>query len=281
MRIQQIHRVFLLGFFLFLLSACALTPKSADSRISSDALLAQQFATVERALEKTAGAERLVLYVGSAQHSQSLAFQGDVLLVQKRLQAVNPKVQSIILSNEAQTSQLVYPFATLHSLDQTFARIAAWSRKYPLTLVVLVTTHGNVDLLSTNVANEYYAPVRSSHLRPWLDAVGDTPTVLILSACHSGSFIPKLAASQRIVLAAAASDRISFGCNYQSENTYFIGEMFGPGFDPNASWQQSFDRTRSGIEQKERAMRMGPPSNPQGNIPDAFAQRTIVDFLRP
>ncbi len=279
MRVRQLNRIVFLGLLALLLSACALSLKQSESRFSSDDMLAQQLARVERALEQAPGGERRVLFVGSAQHSQSLAFQGDVLLVQKRLQAVNPKMESIILSNEAQTSQPVYPFATLKTLTQAFERMAGWSRKYPLTVVVLLTTRGQVDTLSSNVANDYQAPIQSRHLRSWFEALGDTPTVIILSACYSGSFVPRLAASNRIVLAAAAADRNSFACNDRSENTHFIGELFGAGFEPSHTWQQNFERTRRGIEKKENAMRLAPPSSPTGSIPDAMASRTIAEFL--
>ncbi len=184
MRIQRLHRILFVGFLALLLSACALSPKRADSRMASDALL------------------------------------------------------------------------------------------------VLITTHGNVDVLSSNVANEYYMPVRSSQLRPWPDALGDTPTALILSACFSGSFVPPLAAANRMVLAAAAADRHSFGCNYESDNTHFIGELFGNGFDPVTTWQQNFDRTCQDIQNKEEAMRLAPPSNPQSSIPEAWAVPTVADFLK-
>lgn len=280
MNLQKLKRIVLLGCLALLLSACALNPKSAESRIASDELLAQQLATVEQAFETAPRGEHLVLYLGSAQHSQSLAFQRDVLLAQKRLTAVNPKVQSIILSNELQTAKLVYPFATLHTLTQTFARIAAWSKKYPLTVVVLVATHGAVDVLSSNVANDYYAPVQSKHLRPWLEALGDTPTVVILSACYSGSFVPALAANNRIVLTAAAADRNSFGCSYRDDNTYFIGELFGGSFNPDKTWQQNFEAARRGVERKEIALRFT-ASNPKSSDPGALADQTIADFLKP
>ena len=281
MRTRQFSRILVLGLLAGVLCACTLSPKQADTQMASDELLAQQLATVERALAQAPAGERTVLYLGSAQHSQSLAFQRDVLLVQKQLQAVNPRLQSIILSNEMRTSRLVYPFATLHTLTQAFDRIASWSKKYPLTVVVLVTTHGHVDILSSNVANEPYTPIQTRHLRLWLDALGRTPSALILSSCYSGSFLPALAAADRIVLTAAAANRNSFGCNYESDNTHFVGELFGTGFDPAKTWQQNFDRTRHGIEKKEVAMGLAPSSNPQHSVPKALADRSVADFLRP
>ncbi len=53
----------------------------------------------------------------------------------------------------------------------------------------------------------------------------------------------------------------------------------GAGFEPSHTWQQNFERTRRGIEKKENAMHLAPPSSPTGSIPDAMASRTIAEFL--
>jgi hypothetical protein len=270
-----------LGLFIFSLTGCALSPKNQAARIASDELLVQQLDEVERYLKQTPNGQRTVVYVGSAQHSQSLVFQRDVLLVKKELLAVNPSTQSIALSNEPQTSKLTYPFATLHTLTQTFDRIAEWSKKYSITLVLLISTHGNVDMLTSNVANEYYTPIQSKHLRHWLNRLGDTPTAIILSACYSGSFIPVLEASNRLIFTSAAMNRISFGCAYHDDNTYFIGELFGPNFMPEKTWNENFKMAKFEIEKKEKYMGVKQSSNPQSSIPDIFSKISINEFLKP
>ena len=95
MRVRQLNRIVFLGLLALLLSACALSLKQSESRFSSDDMLAQQLARVERALEQAPGGERRVLFVGSAQHSQSLAFQGDVLLVQKSCKRSIPRWKAL------------------------------------------------------------------------------------------------------------------------------------------------------------------------------------------
>jgi hypothetical protein len=284
MHTLKFSKIIIVGLFISQLVGCALSPKTATARVTSDELLSKQFVVAEQALATAPQGERAVLFIGSAQHSQSLAFQGDVLLAQKRLKAINPKLQSIILSNEIQTSQLIYPFATLHTLTQTFDRVAALSKKYPLTVVVLISTHGNVDVLSSNVANEYYTHIQSKHLQPWLDALGNTPTAVILSACYSGSFLPALSAidaGQRMVLTAAAANRNSFGCSYQSENTHFIGALFGPEFDPGKTWRQNFEAAKLTIQKKEIALGLAPASNPQSSIPAVLARVSVAEFIKP
>jgi Peptidase C13 family len=50
---------------------------------------------------------------------------------------------------------------------------------------------------------------------------GKRPTVVIVSACFSGVFVPALAGTNRMVLTAARPDRTSFGCGETDKYPYF------------------------------------------------------------
>jgi hypothetical protein len=50
---------------------------------------------------------------------------------------------------------------------------------------------------------------------------GKRPTVVIMSACFSGVFVPPLAGPNRMVLTAARPDRSSFGCGEADKYPYF------------------------------------------------------------
>ena len=52
---------------------------------------------------------------------------------------------------------------------------------------------------------------------------GERPTVVMVSACFSGVFIPILAAPNRLVITAARRDRSSFGCSEDATYPYFDG----------------------------------------------------------
>jgi hypothetical protein len=52
-------------------------------------------------------------------------------------------------------------------------------------------------------------------------ACGTRPTVVFISACFSGVFMPALAAPNRMIMTAARSDRSSFGCQEEDEFTFF------------------------------------------------------------
>ena len=53
------------------------------------------------------------------------------------------------------------------------------------------------------------------------DTCGRRPTVVIISACFSGVFVPALADSNRLILTAARPDRSSFGCSESDKYPYF------------------------------------------------------------
>src|SRR6185503_19639530 len=82
---------------------------------------------------------------------------------------------------------------------------------------------------------------------------GEAPTVLVISACHSGTFIRATTIRpQRIILTAAREDRKSFGCR--------LTEL-----PEAATWEDLHARVRGCITAKE-ASRTDPASEPQAFI---------------
>ncbi|HEY4972239.1 MAG TPA: C13 family peptidase, partial [Steroidobacteraceae bacterium] len=50
---------------------------------------------------------------------------------------------------------------------------------------------------------------------------GDRPSVIVMSSCYSGQFVPTLQGDNRIVMSAARPDRTSFGCGELDHYTFF------------------------------------------------------------
>ncbi|MDO9490297.1 MAG: C13 family peptidase [Sphingomonadaceae bacterium] len=108
----------------------------------------------------------------------------------------------------------------------------------------------------------------------------DRPTVVVLSACYSGSFIPALAHANRLVVTASRSDRSSFGC--------------GSGFDypvfdacvlkalPKASdFTALAHATQSCVSAREKAEKLTPPSEPQVSMGEDVAKLISRLSLKP
>ena len=265
-----------------LLGACASTSpeKTSLAGPSTFAELPAQLARAEAALENSAPTERTVVFIGAALHSQSTAFQSDVLAMQQRLTSFGMPMQSIILSNPPKDQAVLFPAATQQNLGEIFSRVGAWSYKYPITVVVLISSHGNVDRLAVEIAGQSHPPISSSVLGTWLRRIHpDSPTAVLLSACHSGSFVPALSDGYRVLLTASAADRSSFGCNPKSTNTWFIESLLEQGLRPELSWSESFKRTVKRVDTKEKEMKLL-PSLPQARIPAVWAETPLHAWLR-
>lgn len=262
------------------LSACALSPQKEQAKKQSDDLLQTQLQEVQAQLSRPSTTRSKHVFLGSAQHSQSLVFQRDIVSMAERLKTLNPDTATILLSNQMETQQLSFPFATRPNLDRVFTNLAAWSQVHPLSLTVLISTHGSPDVLSVNIANQYFQPLRSAQLKVWLDKLhARTKITLLLSACYSGSFVDALRAENRMILTAAAANRNSFGCHYHDRNTWFIGQLLGPHFSPQSTWDDVFTATRAGIARQEKFQQVSPPSNPQIDGSEQHRKMTLKEWF--
>jgi Peptidase C13 family len=88
------------------------------------------------------------------------------------------------------------------------------------------------------------------------------PAVVIVSACYSGVFVPKLKAPDRIVITAAAADRSSFGCGEADKYTYF--DTCAVETLPKAGDFATFGRKMIAcVSAREKKEDVDEPSNPQ------------------
>src|SRR5262249_37894167 len=88
------------------------------------------------------------------------------------------------------------------------------------------------------------------------------PTVVIVSACYSGSFSAgRIAKPNRIILTAARKDPPSFGCQAHREYN-FLEECLLGALAKSATWRAGFDATRRCVRRMEQALGMQ-PSEPQ------------------
>jgi len=103
------------------------------------------------------------------------------------------------------------------------------------------------------------------------EGCGAVPTVLIVSACHSGTFInAETRRPNRIILAAAAADRTSFGCGADDDYTYY-DQCFLQQLDAASTWVGLAQATRACVETLERRLGIRQQSRPQLFIGAAVA----------
>ncbi|MEJ0064365.1 MAG: C13 family peptidase [Caulobacteraceae bacterium] len=94
------------------------------------------------------------------------------------------------------------------------------------------------------------------------DSCGRRPTVVIISACFSGVFVPALADNNREILTAARPDRSSFGCSESDKYPYFDACMLK--VLPTAhDFVALGPAVQACVAQRETETGMRPPSEPQ------------------
>ncbi|MBU1326268.1 MAG: C13 family peptidase [Alphaproteobacteria bacterium] len=91
---------------------------------------------------------------------------------------------------------------------------------------------------------------------------GERPTVVVVSACFSGVFIPELQGPNRMIMTAARRDRSSFGCSQDAVYPYFDGCVLES--LPNAAdFINLAEMTRACVSRRETAEGLRPASEPQ------------------
>lgn len=90
----------------------------------------------------------------------------------------------------------------------------------------------------------------------------DRPTIVVISACFSGMFIPVLRANNRVIFTAARPDRTSFGCSEDLKYTFFDQCVL-----ETLPMVQDFltlaDKTKTCVTERETKENVMPPSEPQ------------------
>lgn len=102
------------------------------------------------------------------------------------------------------------------------------------------------------------------------DYCGDRPTVVIVSACYSGVFIPALAGDNRMILTAARPDRTSFGCSEDYQHTFF-DQCVLQSLANAQTFPDMAKKTQDCVTAREQKEGLAPPSEPQLFIGDRIA----------
>ena len=176
----------------------------------------------------------------------------------------------------------LYRLTSDHRLQSTSRRIAsakaidsALTGSAAQGCFVFMTSHGSKEglLLREDESNRTLSPGKLDRI---LDKqCGERPTVVVVSACHSGVFIGKASkGDNRILLTAARDDRVSFGCGAEFELTYFDECLFGA-WPKSKTWKQLFDRTNTCVRLKESEL------SESSSLPQAFFGAKVKDLELP
>jgi hypothetical protein len=120
------------------------------------------------------------------------------------------------------------------------------------------TSHGSPDGIV--MSDDTLSPERMKQVVA--NACGERPTVLVVSACYSGVFVPVLAGPNRLVLTAARPDRTSFGCGETDRYTFF-DNCFLQSLGGNGDFPDLARAVQACVAAREKKEQVSPPSQPQ------------------
>jgi len=208
----------------------------------------------------TATAHHRLFYIGLALYPESWS-ENDVVALSDELQRTSDFQTVPLIASNLITARRIYPVAdnaTIASIVRSVAERAASDD----LVVVHISTHGAPGLLASRIGNHPTTAVTGQALASRLAPLAGHNTVVILSACYSGSLIDALRAPDRIIMTAARADRSSFGCAAGNRHTFF-GDAELDGFaQPHRSLRQVFAAIRDDVARMERADDYT-PSEPQ------------------
>ena len=185
---------------------------------------------------------------------------GDVL--RRRYGALG---RTITLAGSDGSGPSALPRGTPETLAITLARIAELMDRNEDVLVLFTTGHGAPVGLYYNDGDNGYGLISPNRLAGMFDALGLRNRLLILSACYSGVFVPRLQSDTTAILTAASFDRTSFGCVAENDWTFFGDAMINHALrtaQPLAAAFAEADRLVASWETRLHVR----PSQPQSSI---------------
>jgi len=225
---------------------------------SQPQLLAEALAKV-----KPTPSDRAQLYfLGVAGYGGQAVFKREVLSVRELFdQRFGTTDRSVALINHPSTLRQ-FPLATISNLEHVLQGLARLMDRDRDTLFFFLTSHGDRGELALQLPDVALPQLKPIQLKMMLDRSGIRNRVVVISACHSGSFIPVVADARTLVITAARGDRSSFGCEDRRRWTYFGNAFFNRALRQEMSFVGAFARAKRTIAQWEKAERLK-PSLPQ------------------
>lgn len=150
--------------------------------------------------------------------------------------------------------------ATIEGLDRALQAAARDLDAERDVLFLILTSHGSPAGLAIK-AGPRTETLTPSRLGDMLAGTDVRHKVVVISACFSGVFVPRLASPDVLVITAADADHPSFGCADKAKWTYFGDAFFNVALRKADSLKDAFLDARSLVRKRELREHFE-PSNP-------------------
>jgi hypothetical protein len=151
--------------------------------------------------------------------------------------------------------------ATIETLAKSLQAAASGMDAEHDILFLVLTSHGSRAGLAVK-AGRFTETLTPSRLADMLARTGVRHKVVVISACYSGVFIPRLATPDVLVITAADADHPSFGCRDRAKWTYFGDAFFNVALRQAKSLKDAFVVARALVQKRELREHVE-PSNPR------------------
>ena len=230
------------------------TEETEGAQRESEQLVYDQSARLDEAIDKLAprdAAKTNVFFVGFAGFEGQRVFAEEIGLAAKRIdERYDAGGRSVLLVNDRRDSAK-YPLANSPALRHALLSLGKRMNLDEDVLFLSLSSHGSEDSISVTSEFGYWRDLEASELAEMLRESGIRWKVIVISACHAGSFIEDLRDENTIILAAAAADRTSFGCSDRNKLTYFGAAFYRDALPKAASLRAAFEIARAAIEKRE------------------------------
>lgn len=172
---------------------------------------------------------------------------------------------TLVLENNPATLA-TRPLASWSNLESAVDGLAKVMNPREDILLVYLATHGGSDhsllvdmdpIPLDQLDPDGLAQILGKHAFRW--------KVVVVNACYSGGYLPKLRGDGTLVLASARTDRTSFGCGTDSDITYFGHAWLADGLNATPDFIEAFDKAKVEIAAWEKKDAVT-PSEPQIDI---------------
>jgi len=124
--------------------------------------------------------------------------------------------------------------------------------------LIYFTSHGTPNGIVSNggvLSPDIWSKIVSN-------ACGKRPSVIVMSSCFSGQFVPGLAGPNRVVITASRPDRTSFGCGELDHYTFF-DDCFLRAIPRAEDFAALGEQIQACVQVREQEVHAAPPSEPQ------------------
>jgi hypothetical protein len=222
------------------------------------------------AIEPSSSGSPTVFFVGFAGYAEQRVFAEEIQLAARVVgERYGSEKRSIFLINDRR-SLYAQPLASLTALRHALRSLARKMNTERDVLFLALSSHGDVDTLIVSHGALMLQDLAAADLAAALKESGIKWRVIVISACHAGSFIDELRNPNTIVITASAADKTSFGCSDERFLTYF-GEAFYRDALPGAkSLRDAFETAKADIGAREKREDIEEASDPQAFFGEAI-----------